>query len=83
MLIKPLGTNCLIEIEKMDESALKMVDENEAKTEIATIVEPGEEVTKVKKGDKIVFKSYNLDTILIDNQEITLIPEDDIKAIII
>lgn len=81
-MIKPLGNNVLIDIQKIDQSALVMIDEKEAQMELATVLDIGEDVQAVKKGDLIVFKNYNLDTILLDNKEYYLIPCDDIKGIV-
>ena len=81
-MITPLGTNIVIEPETIDQSALRMVDENEAKTEIAKVISVGNEVTKVEIGDRILYKGYSKDEILVDNKTITIIPEDEVKAII-
>jgi len=81
-MITPLGTNIVIEPETIDQSALRMVDENEAKTEIAKVISVGNEVTKVEIGDRILYKGYSKDEILVDNKTITIIPENEVKAII-
>ena len=81
-MIKPLFKNVLIDIHKMDESIFLMVDENEAKLEQATVLSIGDEVQSVNIGDVIAFKAYNLDTIDLRGKQYNLIPEDDIKGII-
>lgn len=82
-MIKPLTKYCLIDIHKIPENAMLMVDENEAKLEKATVIDVGDEVTEVKKDDIIIFKNYNLDTVDIDGTKYNLIPEEDIKGIVI
>lgn len=80
--MKPLFNNVLIDIHKIAENAMVMVDEREAQLEKATVLSVGDQVTQVKEGDTIIFKAYNLDTIEIDGQKYNLIPEEDIKGII-
>jgi chaperonin GroES len=82
-MIKPLFKNILIDIHTIDQSILAMVDDNEATIEKATVLDIGDMVELVKIGDTIVFKKYNLDTIEIDGKKYHLIPEDDVKGIII
>lgn len=81
MKIIPLTKNVLIDIHKIKETAMQMIDENESKTEQATVLSVGNDVDLVKVGDIIIFKNYNLDTIEIEGEKFNLIPEEDIKAI--
>jgi len=60
---------------------MEMVDEKEARTEKAKVLEIGDEVTKVNVGDIILFKAYNLDEIEIDNEKFVIIPEEDVKYV--
>jgi len=76
---KPLGNNIRIEITKSNFSAMEQVDEKEARTEKAIVLEIGDEVTKVNVGDTILFKSYNIDEIDIDSEKYVIIPEEDIR----
>lgn len=82
-MIKPLFRNILIDIHTIDQTVMAMVDDNESTIEKATVLEVGDMVELVKKGDVIAFKKYNLDIIEIDNKKYYLIPEDDVKGIII
>ena len=75
----PLGTNVRIKIEEIASNAMVMVDEKESRTEKATVLEVGNEVTTVNVGDVILFKAYNLDEIEIDDEKYVIIPEEDIK----
>lgn len=81
-MLKPLKSNVLIDIHTMDNSAIIMVDDNEAKLEQATVISIGEQVDTVKVGDVIAFKAYNLDTLDLDGTQYNLIPCEDIKGII-
>lgn len=78
---QPLNKNIRIDIHKISEDAMVMVDENESKIEKATVLECGQEVNLVSKGDTILFKAYNLDTISIDGEKYDIIPEDDVKYV--
>ena len=78
---KPLKDNVRIEIVKSGFTAMEQVDERENKTEKAVVLEIGDDVTLVKVGDTILFKDYNLDEILIDNEKYSIIPEEDIKYV--
>lgn len=78
---KPILTNVRIEIVKSGFTAMDMVDEKENKTEKAVVLEIGDDVTLVKVGDTILFKDYNLDELLIDNEKYSIIPQEDIKYV--
>jgi len=78
---KPTGTNIRIEIINSGFNSMEMVDEKENRTEKATVLEIGEEVTKVNVGDTILFKAYEVDEILLDNEKFVIITEESIKYI--
>jgi co-chaperonin GroES (HSP10) len=78
---KPTGQNIRIEIINSGFTALEAVDEKENRTEKATVLEIGDEVTLVKKGDTILFKAYNIDELEIDGEKYIIIPEDDLKYV--
>ncbi len=78
---KPLGDNVRIEIIKSEFSAMMQVDEKEARTEKAIVLECGKDVKLVKPKDTILFKAYNVDEIEIDNKKYVLIPQNDIKYV--
>lgn len=80
-MIRPLKKNILIEVMKIDQTAMILVDEKEALMEKATIVSVGEEVENLKAGDVIFFKNYETDSIIDDKDEYVLISEDGVKAI--
>jgi co-chaperonin GroES (HSP10) len=76
---KPLTNNIRIKIVNSVFTAMEQVDEKEARTEKATVLEVGDEVTLVKPGDQILFKAYNIDEIEVDGEHYVVIPEEDIK----
>lgn len=83
MKIKPLFTNVAIEIEKAPDKTkfgLILTSEQDKKLEQATVTALGDEVTVVKKGDKILFKGYSADTIVLDDKEVSFIKEEEILA---
>lgn len=81
MRLRPTKNNILIEIHKRPSTTIALVDENESKIEQATVLAIGEEVTVVNEGDQIVFKSYEVDEIVIDTNKYTFITEEAIKGI--
>lgn len=77
----PLGKNVRIEIHKSGFTAMEQVQKTEDQIEQATVLEIGSECDKIEVGQKILFKAYNIDTIEINGEIYTLIPEEDIKYI--
>lgn len=80
-MIKPLTVNVLISVHTDGYTAMQQVDEKSALIEKATVIDIGEDVTIVKKGDIIYFKDYETDTIVDGEEKYVLINEDSIKAI--
>lgn len=84
-MIKPLSDRILIEVEKKAEvtsSGIYMPETDDEKLERAIVVEVGDEVTNVKKGDAILFKGYSADTIDLEGEEVCFIKEEDVLATI-
>lgn len=89
-MIQPLFDKVLIEIERektMTTSGI-IIDrgnKEESKLEKAVVLEVGEDVVKLKKGDTILFKAYSADTIKLDplkDEELSFIKEEDALAIV-
>lgn len=82
--IKPQGNRCLIEIEKIEQtkSGLILSSTQDIIIETAKVKAIGSDVKIVKVGDKIMFKSWAIDSIRIDKESYDFISEDDIIAII-
>jgi len=79
-MIKPLHKNCLIEIEEMKEKSGIILPDNNIITEIAKVIAIGEDVKKVKKGNRILFKSWSIDEVEIKKKKHIFISEDLILA---
>lgn len=81
MNVKPTKNLVLIEIHEIAQSAVVAIDENEFKTEKATVLDIGDDVRSVSVGDVVYFKNYETDTIENGDETYILIPEDAIKLI--
>lgn len=79
---KPLTNNVRIKIEEMSTNAMLMVDDKESRTEKATVLEIGDDVTLVEVGDVILFKAYNVDELDVDGEKYVIIPDEDIKYVL-
>ena len=53
---------------------------DDKRAERAKVLAVGDEVTKVKKGDTIVFKSYNLFVIELNKKEFCFVTEEEVIA---
>jgi co-chaperonin GroES (HSP10) len=85
MNIKPLWNQVLFRIIKADRTEGGLHLPESAKMERGCkVVEIGDDVKRVKKGDTIIFKSKELANVKDDNGDLTdlyLLPETDIIAI--
>lgn len=83
MKIKPQGSNILIEIEERQaKGGIIVSSDNSIITEIATVKAIGLDVREVQVGDKVMFKSWSLDVIEIDDKKYPFLEEKAILAII-
>lgn len=83
MKIKPQGSNILIEVEERQaKGGIIVASDNSIITEIATVKAIGPDVREVQVGDKVMFKSWNLDITEIDDQKYPFLEEKAILAII-
>ncbi len=81
MAFKPLMDRVLaelVETEQKTESGLIIPDTAKEKPQNATVVEVGEDVELVSKGDTIVFEKYAGNEIKIDDKEYVILKEDEI-----
>ena len=87
-MIQPLFDKVLIDIQKQEQvtgTGIFIGGNEEAKLEKAVVLEVGDDVMKLKKGDTILFKAYSADTIKMDplkNEELSFIKEEDALAIV-
>ena len=84
-MITPLKTNILIEIEEIKEiNGIVLPDSRNNIHEKAKVLAIGEDVTKIKKGDTVLYKSWALDTVVIGagekEKKYSFIKESDILA---
>lgn len=80
-MIIPLKDNLVIEIHKIAETAMLMVDSKEGEMEKATVIACGNDVVDIKVGDVIYFKNYETDTILDGDEKFVIIKEESVKAL--
>ena len=92
-MIKPLGDRVLIKMKEAEEttkSGIILTTGSKEKPQIAEVVEvgPGEKVDGkiqemyVKKGDKVVINSYAGTTIKYEGEELIIVKQADILAIV-
>lgn len=82
--IKPIGKNILIKIEEQKEtkSGIALPSNHDYIQEYAEVVAIGDEVTRVKAGQTIVFKSWALNTVIMPDRKLTFVEEDKLLAVI-
>ena len=83
-MIQPLNDNLLVEIEEKTktDTGIFIASTNHIIEEIGTVKAIGENVKKRKVGDKVMFKSYYLDSIEIKKQVYHFIQEKNLTATI-
>jgi chaperonin GroES len=81
MAFKPLMDRVLAELldkEQKTESGIIIPDTAKEKPQEAIVVEVGDDVELVAKGDRIVFEKYAGNEIKIDDKEYVILKEDEI-----
>ena len=92
-MLKPLGDRVIIKMlekEETTKSGIILAGNAQEKSQIATVLEvgPGEEKDGkrkemcVKKGDKVVINSYVGTTIKYEGEELIIVRQEDILAIV-
>ena len=90
-MLKPLGDRVVIKMlekEETTKSGIILAGNAQEKSQIATVLEvgPGEDGKKkemyVKKGDKVVINSYAGTTIKYEGEELIIVKQADILAIV-
>lgn len=79
---KILRKRVLVKLVKQEKTAGGLMLSVEAEEEAANVLQIGDEVTKVKKGDRVAFKTYSKDQIIDGENLYTFIEEDNILAIL-
>ena len=81
MAFKPLMDRVLaelVETEQRTESGIIIPDTAKEKPQQANVVEIGDDVELVKKGDRILFEKYAGNEIKIDDKPYVILKEDEI-----
>lgn len=84
-MVKPIHEYILIKPEDakvQTESGLVIPTEEGKKTEIAEVLEVSDQVETIKKGDRILFKSYSTDEVVVDKESHIFIKLEDVIAIL-
>ncbi len=89
MKVKPLGDNVIISIKKKDsaqktESGIILPESSiqEKAQDIGSVMAIGNKVEHIKKGDQVLFKNYTADELSIDDEEVLVINQENIIAIL-
>lgn len=81
-MIKPLNNNILVEVEKLSKiTEGGLIQEEDQELERGKVKSIGDEVTKIKKGDTVLFRSYSLESITVGKKKFTFVKEDEVFAI--
>jgi co-chaperonin GroES (HSP10) len=80
MGIRPLGKNIQIKVKRRDKtkSGLYVANEGSLIYEYAEVLEVGDQVSKVEKGQTVLFKSWAIDEVELEDQKVQFINEDQI-----
>jgi len=81
--VKVLNNKILITIQNAGKtkSGIILTSTDKIIAEVGTVKEIAKEVKKVKKGDKVLFKSYSLDIVEVDDAKYVFLDEKDVIAI--
>lgn len=81
--IKPLADRVVAakeEAKTQTASGIYLPDTAKEKPAYATVEAVGPEVKGIKKGDKIIYETYKVTEIKIDNKEYLIVKEEDVLA---
>jgi chaperonin GroES len=81
--IKPLADYVLAQQEEAEAktaSGLYVMEKSQEKPKIAKVLAVGTDAKKVKKGDRVIYKTYSTSDIKIEGSEYLLVKEEDILA---
>jgi chaperonin GroES len=85
VMLKPLADRVVIkriETESKTASGIVLPDAAKEKPEEGEVIEVGKDVKEVKKGDRVVFSKYSPTEFKKDSEELLIVKEEDILAII-
>ncbi len=81
--IQPLADYVLAQQEEAEAktaSGLYVMEKSQEKPKIAKVLAVGADAKKVKKGDRVIYKTYSTSDIKIEGTEYLLVKEEDILA---
>ncbi len=83
MKIIPLGKNIIIEQkDAQKKTASGIITANSQKPNEGKVIAAGDEITKIKKNDTVLFSQFGGTTIEYGSKELLMLKEHDILAII-
>lgn len=84
MKIIPYGNYVLLKFHKIDRIGKILLPHISWEyTMTATVLEVGEKVKNIKKGDNVVYSFWGVKTLPFNNEEIGLVKEDDILLVLL
>jgi chaperonin GroES len=81
--IQPLADYVLAQQEEAEAktaSGLYLMEKSQEKPKIAKVLGVGKDVKSVKKGDRVIYKSYSTSEIKVGADEYILVKEEDLLA---
>lgn len=85
MNIKPLADRVVVKITEQEEktkSGIILPDTAKEKPEQGKVISKGKDVKEVKEGDIVMFAKYGPTEVKVEGEELLVIKEEDILAII-
>ena len=85
MQLQPLADRLVakpLEAQEKTTTGFYVPDSAKEKPQMAEVVSVGKEVKEIKAGDHIVYSQYKPDTVKIDNQEMMIMKEEDVLAVV-
>lgn len=85
MKLQPLADRLVakpLEAQEKTTSGFYVPDSAKEKPQMAEVVAIGKEVKEIKVGDKVVYSQYKPDTVKVDSQELMIMKEEDVLAVV-
>ena len=76
IVAKPLGA------QEKTSTGFYVPDSAKEKPQMAEVVSIGSEVKEIKVGDQIVYSQYKPDNVKLDSQELMIMKEEDVLAVV-
>jgi chaperonin GroES len=71
-----------LEAEAKTSSGFYVPDSAKEKPQMGEVVAVGKDVKEIKVGDKIVYSQYKLDNVKVDGDELMIMKEEDVLAVV-